>query len=135
MLPDTLSWVLYGFHRLFKTGTVGVPVLAEIPAWTFTLYNISHSIIVALTGILVIFIWRRRVPIYIFAWPIAIVMDALTHTRSFLPTPFLWPIFDWTFPGISWANRTVMTINYILIVLSLCVIMLLKKRKAISSSQ
>ena len=129
LLPDTLSWLIYAIYRIVFTGTFGKPVLADIPDWTFTLYNISHSLIVATAIILIIFIGLRRVPIYIFAWPIAIIIDLLTHTRDFLPTPFLWPLSSWTFPGISWGTWQFLTINYILIAIFLGWIIYRKKRR------
>jgi len=119
LLPDTSSWLIYAIYRLFITGTMGKPILSEIPDWVFVLYNISHSFIVATIVILIVFIRLKRVPIYILAWPIAIIIDLLTHTRDFLPTPFLWPLSSWTFPGISWGTWQFLTINYILIAVCL----------------
>ncbi len=129
LLPDTFSWGIYLFYRLFTGLRFGRPHLDTIPAWVFTLYNISHSIFVAAAVIAVVWVILKRLPIYMLAWPIAILMDVLTHTREFLPTPFLWPFSDWRFPGISWGNRTFMIVNYCLILLSLLVILALQKRK------
>lgn len=129
LLPDTLSWGIYLFYRLFTGHVLGRPQLGQIPAWVFMLYNISHSIFVAAAVIAVVWAILKRFPIYMLAWPIAILMDIPTHTRWFLPTPFLWPFSDWRFPGISWGNRTFMLINYCLILVSLIVILVLQKRK------
>ena len=79
--------------------------------------------------ILVIFIALRRVPLYVFAWPIAIAMDVLTHRREFLPTPFLWPVSEWRFPGISWGTRWFLALNYAAIAVSLAAIIILKRRR------
>lgn len=122
LLPDTMSWVIYAIYRAFTYETFGKPVLSQIPGWTYTLYNLSHSLIVASFVIIFIFIILRRIPLYVFAWPIAIVMDALTHSREFLPTPFLWPVSSWTFPGISWATPWFFILNYILIAAALILI-------------
>ena len=62
-----------------------------------------------------------------YAWPIVIVMDILTHTREFLPTPFLYPISNWPFPGISWGNRWFMLVNWGLIIMILSYIVVKKK--------
>jgi len=121
--------VIFAAYRLLTGGSFGRPVLNEMPEWVFVLYNISHSLFVAMFVILVTFIILRRVPIYIFAWPIAIVMDLLTHRRDFLPTPFLWPISDWAFPGISWGSWQFMVVNYTAICISLFLIFFLRRHK------
>ena len=106
----------------------GKPVLDNIPDWVFTLYGISHSLILAALVILAIFLIRKKVPIYIYAWPIAILMDIPTHSREFLPTPFLWPLSDWQFPGISWGNGWFMLVNYILIIAAFIYISIKNKK-------
>ena len=129
LLPDTASWVIYAIYRLFMGGTFGKPIISEIPDWTFTLYNISHSLIVAAAVILLVFAVLRTLPLYLFAWPIAIVMDLLTHSRAFLPTPFLWPLSGWTFPGISWGTWEFIVVNYALIAISMTLIILYRQRR------
>lgn len=125
LIPDTFSWLIYFFYRIFTVGFSGggKPDLAIIPDWVFTLYGISHSLIVA--GIIILIIYlvcgklSKNFPIYILAWPIAILMDIPTHSRDFLPTPFLWPISEWTFPGFGWGNGKFMITNLILIIICL----------------
>lgn len=129
LLPDTLSWVVYAIYRLFREGEFGKPVLGQIPAWTFVLYDLSHSLIVAIVAILIILAAFRRVPVYVFAWPIAIIIDALTHTRDFLPTPFLWPISDWTFPGIRWSSWQFLLVNYVLIIIAMAAILYWRRKR------
>lgn len=130
LLPDTLSWGIYGIYRLVVHGHFGKPILDQIPNWAFALYNITHSLVVAALVILLLFVLLRRVPVYIFAWPIAIAMDVLTHSTEFLPTPFLWPLTDWKFPGISWATPWLFVLNVILIVVAMIIIYRRKRRKA-----
>lgn len=129
LLPDSVSWLIYFFYRLLSGGMPRRPIVAEIPAWVFLLYDISHSLIVAAIIISIIFLIWKKVPLYIFAWPIAIVIDVFTHTREFLPTPFLWPLSDWKFPGISWGTKWFVIINYMLIVVLLFLINYEKKIK------
>ncbi|PIZ50989.1 hypothetical protein COY27_05020 [Candidatus Woesearchaeota archaeon CG_4_10_14_0_2_um_filter_33_13] len=124
LLPDTLSWAIYFVYNLFNGTQFG---LSSIPVWVFTLYGISHSLFVAGVAILIIFIIFKKVPIYILAWPIAILMDIPTHSREFLPTPFLWPISDWYFPGFSWGTKWFMITNWFLIVLGLLYLLLERK--------
>ena len=127
LLPDTISWAIYAFYRMIISEEFGRPVLEQIPQWVFTLYNISHSLIVCGFVIIVIYLILKRVPIYVFAWPISIVFDIFTHTRYFLPTPFLWPLSEWKFPGISWGNAKFMLFNY-LVIFALLLIIYINKR-------
>ena len=124
LLPDTLSWAVYFVYNLFNGTHFGV---SSIPTWVFTLYGISHSLIFAGVVILLIYFLLRKVPVYIFAWPIAILMDIPTHSREFLPTPFLWPVSDWYFPGFSWGSRWFMIANWSLIILILIYLVLERK--------
>ncbi len=119
-LPDVASWGIFLMYSLITGKLVfEEPVVSNIPEWVFTLYGISHSLVVAAVVILIVFLILKKIPVYMFAWPIAIVMDIVTHTREFLPTPFLWPISDWHFPGFSWGNGYFIFINYTLILGSL----------------
>ncbi len=130
LLPDNLSWAVYLFYNLFTKGfNFGPPVVDNIPNWVFILYNISHSLIVASFFIIIFSFIFKKIVIYVLAWPLAILMDIMSHTRDFLPTPFLWPLSEWKFNGVSWANPTFMIINYILIISCLTYIFL-KKRKS-----
>ncbi|MBU4352747.1 MAG: hypothetical protein KJ939_06765 [Nanoarchaeota archaeon] len=113
-MPDTLSWVIYFIFNLFNGG-FGEPHLDSIPDWVFTLYGISHSLVTWGAVILALYIILRKVPLYVYAAPIAIFMDIPTHSREFLPTPFLWPVSNWYFPGFSWGNGWFMLVNYALI--------------------
>lgn len=118
VLPDTLSWVPYFFYRLF-TGDLAVsrPHLDAIPHWVQILYGFSHSIIICAAVFLAVYVVKRKVFYFMLPWPLLhILIDIPTHRSDFLPTPFLWPVSDYAFPGISWANPWFMGINYILII-------------------
>jgi len=58
-------------------------------------------------------------------WLLHILLDIPSHTTRLYPTPFLWPLSDITFDGISWGRPWFMVLNYsalsaVFIVLSLC---------------
>ena len=131
LLPDTGSWMIYFFYNLFTRGfTFGKPKLELVPDWVFTLYGISHSLIISgiisLIIIGLVYHYRQTIFWYILAWPISVIMDTLTHTREFLPTPFLWPVSDWAFPGISWGTRWFFKTNITLLIVLLAFIILWK---------
>jgi len=101
---------------------------------TITLYHISHSFItfLALFFLAWIMCWymfkhkseisthkhtlyqpSRCTPYWeMTGWLIHIVMDIPTHSKTFYPTLFLWPLSDWHFDGISWVNMWFIIINY-----------------------
>lgn len=130
VLPDTLSWVPYFFYKVL-TGQhiLGPPHLGQIPHWVFVLYGISHSAIIAAAVIGILILIVKPFPWFVLAWPLHIAIDVFTHRREFLPTPFLWPVSDWHFPGISWANRWFMIVNYTLM-LGMLLVVLIQKRRA-----
>tara|TARA_Y100000034_G_scaffold101051_1_gene125020 strand:- start:1010 stop:1492 length:483 start_codon:yes stop_codon:yes gene_type:complete len=130
LLPDSLSWMIYMFYNLLFNGFQrGAPHLESIPDWVFTLYGLSHSIIICAIVFGIVYLILKKVPLYMYAWPVAIVMDIPTHSKEFLPTPFLWP-FNVYFDGISWGNPWFMLVNYSLIGIGLVwVYKNLKKRK------
>jgi len=131
LLPDNLSWTIFLIYNLIIGKGLGPPVPTLIPGWVFTLYNISHSLIITAIVFLAIFLIYKKIPIYMYAWPAAIIIDIFTHTRDFLPTPFLWPLSEWRFPGISWASLAFMSINYIIIITLLIYIQYKRRRKTL----
>jgi hypothetical protein len=117
-LPDTLSWFLFMVYNLLFNGAgFGKPELFKLPAWMISLYGVTHSLIVFLIVAGIIYLIFKKIPWYVYAWPIHILMDIPTHSREFLPTPFLWPLSNWYFPGFSWGQSWFMILNYSLILI------------------
>lgn len=118
-MPDVLSWGVWMVASLFNDFSWRHnPDLSLLPKWVFTLYGITHSIFVIMFVFLIIYLIFRTIPLFMLAWPIAVFIDILTHSREFLPVPFLWPFSNWHFPGISWGTSYFMIINYLLILIS-----------------
>jgi len=117
LIPDTFSWAIYLLFNLV-TGQIrrGPPELDKIPEWAFTLYGITHSLIVWGVVLLAIYLIMKRIPLFVYAAPIHVLIDIPTHSPLYLPTPFLWPVSDWKFPGISWGTPWFMVLNYTLII-------------------
>ena len=120
MLPDLLSWTVFMFFPK-KNGFnwKKKPDLSLIPTWVFTLYGITHSIFVIGAVFFIVFLIYGFLPLFLLAWPIHVLIDIPIHRKDFLPTPFLWPISNYKFPGISWGTKKFMIINYLLIILFL----------------
>jgi hypothetical protein len=118
ILPDTLSWFLFMvYNLLFNGADLGKPALFKLPSWMISLYGVTHSLIVFLVIAGIIYLIFKKIPWYVYAWPIHILMDIPTHSRDFLPTPFLWPISNWFFPGFSWGQPWFMVLNWSLILI------------------
>jgi hypothetical protein len=104
-----------------------------VPVFRLTngLYHLSHSLII-FTAIFLL-IWairyyclkslratqishtelnRLRPPWELSGWILHILIDIPTHTRGLYPTPFLWPLSDFTVDGISWGRPWFLAINY-----------------------
>jgi hypothetical protein len=79
------------------------------------LYGLSHSLIVFAAVMLIIFIVKKRVPIYMWGWLLHISIDVPTHAAERWPTPFLWPASTLHFPGVSWGTSWFMVANYSLL--------------------
>ena len=107
-LPDLCSFGLYFlFSFLTNPSTIKIqkPELHELPDWLFTLYDISHSIIIAFMFISVFYFFiNKNFAFAMLAWPLHILLDFPFHTADFFPTPILWPIINVAFDGISWGN-------------------------------
>jgi membrane-bound metal-dependent hydrolase YbcI (DUF457 family) len=137
VFPDLFSFtpffVWFAIGRL--TGTVSPDVLPSHerlepfapdrhPLFDFTqnLYQLSHSLVVWAAVLLVVWLVLSRVlkkqsaarlvGWEMGAWALHILMDIPTHTYRFFPTPFLWPLSEWKFDGISWGQPWFMAVNY-----------------------
>jgi len=107
-LPDLFSFGIYFLNNLLFNASnfsFGKPSLNEIPIWVFNLYDITHSLIIALIFICIgYFFINKNFAFAMLAWPLHILLDFPFHTADFFPTPILWPIIDVKFDGISWSK-------------------------------
>lgn len=84
---------------------------------THFLYNISHSLIVFVFILGIIFFIKKKIYLTFLGWPFHILIDIPTHSYRFYPTPFLWPISDFKINGFSWAEPWFMILNYVSILI------------------
>jgi len=104
-LPDLLAFgVLFLIQMVDGSLTPGKPALETIPAWTFAVYDVTHSWVVAGTVIALVWKWNRAVGFVLLAWPMHILLDVPFHSADFFPTKFLWPISDFHIDGIPWSS-------------------------------
>lgn len=127
VLPDLLSFGILFFMNLF-TGSLqrGPPALSTLPKWLFTAYTLTHSLVLFAAVFLLVFLITKSWYWPLAAWVIHILIDVPTHSTKFFPTPFLWPISNYNFNGISWGTPWFMIVNYISLVI-VFVFMYIKK--------
>lgn len=77
------------------------------------LYQFSHSLIIFILVFILISFLSKRPRWEMFGWALHIIIDIFSHSISFYPTPFLFPISEYRYPyGVSWAHPVFMMVNY-----------------------
>lgn len=142
MMPD-----LFSFGILFMSNLLGItqgpqfskgrPDAAMIPNYVHGLYDATHSLIIFLVVFLVVWAVRKKPQWLLGAWGLHILVDIPSHSKEFFPTPFLWPVSDFTVNGIAWGNPIIFIPNLILLAAaySAWVIWGMKKRKSVAARQ
>lgn len=121
ILPDLLSWGIYTIWPK-KGFDWKNPDWSLMPNWIMTLYGITHSLFVVAVVFAIVYLIFKEIPLFLLAWPLHIFIDIPTHDKAFLPTPFLWPLSNYKFAGISWGQKWFMTANWSAIVIVLALI-------------
>ena len=119
-IPDLASFGVYFiFQLMFHTEgfEFGRPTVEEIPFWVYRLYDISHSLITASIFIAVGYVINKDFAWVMLGWPVHIIIDFFTHSIDFFPTPIFWPVSDFRFDGIPWANPYILAANLLLLFL------------------
>lgn len=112
--PDLASFGILFVQSFFTSGhQSGPPQLASIPLYIFTMYNLTHSLVVFVLVLSVVITIRRKVWWPLFGWALHIIIDIFTHSTDFFPTPFLWPLSTYRFNGIAWGESWFMFLNYL----------------------
>ena len=96
------AYTFFGHH-----GLVGGFNLASF------LYQYSHSLVVWAFVFCAVWFFYKRPRWELLGWALHILIDIPSHSLSFYPTPFLFPISEYRFPyGLQWSNMWYMIINY-----------------------
>lgn len=127
ILPDIVIFVpLMLYSLVTKSFQFGPPDVSSIPSIVFVGYNITHSFITVAAVLIVIYLIKKRINLFLYAWPIHILLDIPTHTGEFFPTVFLYPLSDFYINGFNWGTKWFMALNYSLLAL-LFIFILVKK--------
>jgi len=119
MLPD-----LVPFGPFFLMALLGVvplhfggpPSLDNIPQFVFSLYSVTHSLIVFALVFGSVWVWRKRAYLPLAAWGLHILVDIPTHSTEFFPTPFLWPLSSAHVNGVPWSHPLIFFPDVILLI-------------------
>ena len=113
LLPDFLSFgIIFVINLLNGNFHRGPPAISSLPKWLFAAYNMTHSFVMFLAVFIAVYLITKKWKWYMVAWPLHVLIDIPTHSFRFFPTPFLWPLSDYKFDGISWATGWFMLLNY-----------------------
>ena len=106
--PDLFAFGIFFILRIIHGQiTPSKPSLSTIPDWVFSLYDLSHSFIIAFLTIGVAIWINKNFVFSMLAWPFHIVLDFPFHTRAYFPSKIFWPLSDFTVDGISWGQPKV----------------------------
>ncbi|MDP3765951.1 MAG: hypothetical protein Q8R04_05550 [Nanoarchaeota archaeon] len=113
LLPDFLSFgIIFVINLLNGNFHRGPPSINSLPEWLFAAYNMTHSFVIFLIVFILIYAFTKKWLWALTAWGLHVLIDIPTHSFRFFPTPFLWPISDYKFNGISWGTPWFMLVNY-----------------------
>ena len=113
ILPDVLSFgILFVLNLVNGNFHRGRPDINSLPKWLFASYNLTHSFVMFVFVFLIVYILTKKWFWPLTAWAIHILIDIPTHSFRFFPTPFLWPLSNYMFDGISWGTPWFMLVNY-----------------------
>lgn len=124
VLPDLLAFGPHFAASLWESarGAAPAPIgpkygYAGIPDYIFAVYDVTHSLVVF--GAVFLLAWAmRRHPLWpLAAWGLHILMDIPTHSQRFFPTPFLWPLSDFTVDGMPWGQPLILVPDVVLLAL------------------
>ncbi len=122
IVPDLLSFGLFtlgawtGFfdHPDWRSGQHPDP--SQIPLFVHMMYDYTHSLIIFFCVFLLVSIIRKAPFLPLAAWGLHILVDIPTHSQDFFPTPFLWPISEYTVNGIAWSHPAILLPDVILLI-------------------
>jgi hypothetical protein len=117
ILPDILVFGPHFVQSIFRGFDFGPPDANIIPSNIYNGYELTHSLVIFIVVFGLVWFFRHRPMWELGAWGLHILMDIPTHSTSFFPTPFLWPIADVRIDGHPWSSPEIFIPNVILLVI------------------
>lgn len=122
VMPDFVSFgynfanqAFLGRWNLAQVGNAFHLTKQGIPEITFSLFNLSHSLVFFGAVVLFIVAIRRHFWFPLWGWGFHILVDIPTHSINFFPPPYLYPFHTPLVDGYSWANPYFMLVNFLLL--------------------
>lgn len=134
-LPDLFSFGLVFANGLrvhgldFFNGLGHPPDPTLIPAYVYSLYNATHSLVVFAFVFGLVWLGRGKPLMELGAWGLHIAVDIFTHSEAFFPTPFLWPLSDLRVDGVPWSDPRIFFSNVLLLAALYAWFFLRRKKK------
>jgi len=120
--PDLLAFGPHFVASVWDSlaGNGGPPIgprhgYANVPSYIFGIYNVTHSLVVFVVAFSLAWATRRQPWWPLGAWGLHVLMDIPTHSTRFFPTPFLWPLSDYSVDGISWGRPLILVPDLVLL--------------------
>jgi len=133
MLPDALAFMPYLLIRVVYQGISAIFVTPEAyPPWVLTIYNTTHSLVVAGIIFYLLLFLRKDIAVLFLAWPLHIVVDIPTHSADHFPTKFLFPLSHLHYDGVHWKNWYVFAGSWAVFLLCYGLYNLYQKHRATS---
>jgi len=131
MLPDILAFGPYLILRAVQGGILNILTPPQAyPQWVYTMYNSSHSLVIAGVVFVSLSFICRDTALLFLAWPLHILMDIPTHSAANFPTKFLFPLSHLYYDGTHWRNGYILLGNWAAITLAYTVYSFYKRRAA-----
>lgn len=130
-IPDLCSFGAFFAQRIFQGRLLD---LNDIPAYVELNYTYTHSLVIAVIFGVILFCINRKWCIPYLAWPLHILCDIPTHDISFYATPFLFPLSNYRFDGVSMRDNSWIMPLYWCVIMGLIVYAQMWRRRLIKSS-
>jgi hypothetical protein len=143
VLPDlphglpVLAWALSGEATLAAVRDYALaapgqePVLpAPVALASHHLHCVLHSGVVAAAMTLAWWIATRSLGFALLGWWSHIVIDVVTHSADFFPSPVLYPLSYRGFDGIAWNEPWFVAANYLALALAWLWLWVARSRRA-----
>lgn len=134
-VPDLFSFGLVFANGLwvhgldFFNGLGHPPDPTLIPAYVYSLYNATHSLVVFALVFSLVWLLRGKPLMELGAWGLHIAVDIFTHSEAFFPTPFLLPLSDLRVDGVPWSDPRIFFSNVLLLAALYAWFFLTRKRR------
>jgi len=110
ILPD-MPLIIFMSYNFLATGIISI----ESNYTFYILQRSLHSLIIVLPIVLILFLIFKKKVLFLFAWPLHIIVDIFTHSNYIFKHKPLFPFSDYSFNGINWFNPYFIIVNYILL--------------------